>query len=148
MEKHRLAVIFLNTTQYLINYKSYPALFLLLASIEEINGFTKYCIHRRLAKVYPVLAGIVNNLAAENKLEEILSTIKSEDNEEQKLWQTMLWLNTEFINHIGCECGRKVFLFSDSAEENYNHHFHHVFRKWAYAHYSEKQRARLIIPVE
>jgi hypothetical protein len=137
-----------DTIAALIKAKDYVGLFRALASIETGHHAHKYDIYRELAPTYPVVAEIVHDARVMPACVQFFEKSIRYGNPEVEFWTAILWLNTMYINHIGCDCGGEVNLFSEGQEDNYRHHEHPKFREWAYRHMPEERRAELIVPLE
>ena len=132
----------------LVKEGNHVLLFRTLSLLEEGEKPGRYDIYRELATIYPTLVEMIGKAKATPSGANFFQLANTYGAVEANFWTVMTWLNTMYINHIGCDCGGEVDLFSESDETNYRHHEHSRFREWAYKHLSDERRTELILPME
>jgi hypothetical protein len=138
-----------NVIAELVKKRDYLNLFKMVAAIDSYEPELKFPAIKAVSVMYPVLAKIAHEGENVDAVAGFYSVYTRDcGSVEFAFWHAMTWLNTEYINSIGCECGKEVNLFSDTAETNYNHHAHKIYREWAYKHLPEARREELILPIE
>lgn len=132
----------------MIKTRAYKDLFLSLSLTKVLELEKREALYVAMAKLYPVIAKIVNEGRQVKVCESYYGYQPNEKAIEGQFWDVLLFLNNAYINMIGCDCGQPVDLFSDTNELNYNHHEHKVFREWAWKHFTDERKAELLIPLE
>lgn len=140
----RTTTNYVQTVIKLIRGRQHRKLFRLIKEIGAMGERGREII-RRLALYYPIICRMFHDAG---RLEDFKESLNDEWGG-YGLYTILNKLNEEFLLATGCDCcSDKIDLISAEANDFIRHIGHRWFREWAYKHYSEEFRARVLYSIE